>query len=673
MRRRAAVGGAPDPYADSAPRRSSVGLAFRNRAMARLLCAFALVTAAEWACVTSLSIYVFGIGGTLAVGLVGFRFVPGAISGALFAPLVERRRGVLAGIAVTRTVLLACAAAWVLAGRSLAVVIGIIAIDAVVSSPYRGAQSRILPVLAREPAELAGGAAGVSMMKTLGQAGGGLAGGVLAAVISPGGVIAGAAAAMAGAATLSWGLQRAQQVAHHAWTAELRDGLAAIPEVLRHREASPLVLASVMRTLVRGLWTALAVVVALRLFQLGSSGLGLLQAAAGVGAVIGLAVTAALIGRSRLGGPCALAFLGVGVTISVIGIFPLGVGVAAVIVGWGASMAVADATSLSLLHRLLHSDTLSRVIGVMEALKLASEGIGALLAPLIVTVFGLRPALILAGLPLPVIVLLGWPQIRRSDLAAAGRSELVSLLHHVRILQSLDMASLEDLAARVKRVSSPAGGDVIRQGDVGDLFYVIASGEAEVVIGGYPVGRLHRGAGFGERALLRDSPRTATVSGVTALELYALDRTDFLMALTGQRPDDPVDPERKPRLTEVAARPLSEVLGDLTLLSGVPRKRLAILADGAAIEEWEPQSVVIREGDEADAVYVVLAGRAQVTIGGQPTAELHPGDSFGEIAVLHHTLRTGSVIAIEPLKTCRIAADAFLSAIPEHQGPAIGA
>jgi CRP-like cAMP-binding protein len=660
------VNDAPDPHAPSAPHRSTVGLALRHRQMSRLLFAFALVTAAEWACVTSLSVYVFGIGGTLAVGLVGFRFVPGALASLFLAPLVERHRGVLARIALIRALLLAGAAAFVFAGSDLMFVIAIVAIDAVVASPYRAAQSRILPVISREPAELAGAAAGVSMMKTLGQAGGGLAGGVLAAIINPGAVIAGASVAMIAAAALAAGLQPARQRAHSGWIAELKDGIAAIPEVIRHRESSPLVLASVMRTLARGLWTALAVVVALRLFHLGSSGLGLLQGAAGVGAVIGLSITAGLIGRSRLGGPCALAFIFVGLAVSVVGLAPLGVGagVALVIVGWGASMAVADATSLSLLHRLLHSDTLSRVVGVMEAFKLASEGVGALLAPVLVTLCGLRPALILAGLPLPVIVVLGWPQIRRSDLAAAGRSELVALLHGVRVLAGVDMVSLEDLAARAEHVEFPLGSEIVRQGDVGDLFYVIESGEVEILIGGYPAGRLHRGSGFGERALLRDTPRTATVRAITPVKLYALDRTDFLMALTGLRPDEVEEsaPPLRPPAIDVAARPLADVLSELTLLSGVRRERLE------ALEQWETGAFVIREGDEADAVYVVLSGRARVLIGDQPTAELHPGDSFGEIAVLHHTRRTGSVAATEPLRTCRIPAAEFLAAIPEHQG-----
>jgi CRP-like cAMP-binding protein len=655
LRRRLGVGSADD--------RAGVALAFRQPAIARMLAAFGLVTVAEWATVTSLSIYVFGIGGTLAVGFVGFRFVPGALSSMLFSPLVERHQGVLARIAIARTMLLGAAAAWVLAGYDTVVVIAIIAIDAAVAAPYRPAQSRILPVLSREPEELAGATAGVSIMKTVGQAAGSLAGGVLAAVIDPGAVMAGGAVAMAGAAFVSSGLQPARQRATSHWVAVLKDGFAAVPAVIRDGQSSAIVLASVARTLVRGLWTALAVVVALRLFHLGSSGVGVLQASAGVGAVLAIPITTKLIGRQRLGIPCALAFIAAGLAVSAVGVFDLGETVALVIVGWGAAMAVADATSLSLLHRLLHSDTLSRVVGVMEALKLASEGVGALLAPALVALFGLRTALVVAGAPLPLIVLAGLGQIRRSDLAASGRSRLVRLLHGVRVLRSIDMPSLEDIAARVVRMPVAGGTDVMRQGDVGDLFYVIESGDVEVLVGGYPVAHLGPGSGFGERALLRDSPRTATVRALTDLDLWSLGRDDFLAAITGQRPDeaDEAAGPLRPYDTDVLARPLAEVLGDLSQLAGVSRARLEELAGTTSIERWDAGVEVIHEGDPADSVYVLLAGRAEVTLAGERTAQLHPGDSFGEIAVLHGTPRTATVVALEPLTTCRIPAEAFLA------------
>ena len=77
---------------------------------------------------------------------------------------------------------------------------------------------------------------------------------------------------------------------------------------------------------------------------------------------------------------------------------------------------------------------------------------------------------------------------------------------------------------------------MIRQGEPGDRFYVIVDGSALVSVGGRVVSRLSRGEPFGEIALLRNVPRTASVTAETDLRLFALDRIDFLDAVVGSRP-----------------------------------------------------------------------------------------------------------------------------------------
>jgi CRP-like cAMP-binding protein len=327
-------------------------------------------------------------------------------------------------------------------------------------------------------------------------------------------------------------------------------------------------------------------------------------------------------------------------------------------------MAIADAASLSLLHRLLDAATVSRTVGVMEALKLAAEGIGALLAPALVAIVGIRGAFVVAGLPLPLVVSATWPRLRRADDAAVGRGALAALLHGVPALHSLDMASLEDVAARSLPDRAAAGAEVVRQGEGGSRFYVIESGEAEVVLGGYPIARLSAGAGFGERALLRDSPRTATVRAITPLSLRTLDRLDFLSAITGQPAEALADGDARFGADghhDAAAQPLPDVLGAVSQLAGADRRTLERLADAATIERSAAGDVVVREGDRATAFFVVLAGRAQASIEGRVVGELHPGDSFGEIALLHDVPRTATVTAVEALTICRLSAADFLA------------
>ena len=146
---------------------------------------------------------------------------------------------------------------------------------------------------------------------------------------------------------------------------------------------------------------------------------------------------------------------------------------------------------------------------------------------------GLRGTLVLGGLALPVFLVVWRRRLVETDPAADDHSQIVALLYGVPLFHIPDMVFLEDLASRASQTSVQKGAAVVTLGEEGDTFYVIASGNVRVEIDGYPVGELGPGSSFGERALLRNNPRAATVVAATQLELYALDRDNFLAAVTG--------------------------------------------------------------------------------------------------------------------------------------------
>ena len=112
----------------------------------------------------------------------------------------------------------------------------------------------------------------------------------------------------------------------------------------------------------------------------------------------------------------------------------------------------------------------------------------------------------------------------------------LALLRRIPVFAPLPPVTLEQLASHFAHVQVPAGEAVFRQGDPGDRFYVIADGEVMVAPVGRPAVALRPGGSFGEIALLRDVPRTATVIARTDAMLLALERDVFIAAVTGHAP-----------------------------------------------------------------------------------------------------------------------------------------
>lgn len=627
----------------------------RNRSLSRLLSGFGLLNVSEWGFVAALSVHAYHAGGALDVGLIGLRFLAGALSSAVLAPLFASRRGVLSVIALLRACLLGGAAVMAITGSPFALVLLFVVADSVVAAGYRPAQSRLMPSLARSPQELTHAVAGTSMAKTVGQAAGALIGGAAVDFVSPGTAMAGQAAMMLLALLCTLGLGGTPAVDVDDSPHRLRAGLAAFPGVFGDVHAWPLVVASVLRTLVRGLWGALLVVVALRLLHAGSSSVGLLQAATGLGAFVALPVTASQIGRARLAVPCIVSFIAAGLAVALVGTASALPVVAVLVFIWGAAMALADATSLSLLHRLLPTEAFSRTVTVMESLKLVTEGAGALLAPALVALFGLRAALVVAGLPLPLLMVTTWVRVRSSDELAAGRGAIVARLHRVSLFSGLDMASLEQLAAHAEPEQAMAGDEPVVQGARGDSFYVIESGEAEVLIDGFRVRQLGPADDFGERALLRHTPRTATVRALTEMDLLAIERDAFLEALTGEA-------RMNFEYQDMLDVPLTEILGGLAAFDAINGGGLRKLAIAAGRKEIPAGTVVFDVADESDAVYVILSGRVELQREGEVSSVLLPGDSFGELSVLRGTSWPERAVVTEPVVAAVLPAEAVLDA-----------
>jgi hypothetical protein len=158
---------------------------------------------------------------------------------------------------------------------------------------------------------------------------------------------------------------------------------------------------------------------------------------------------------------------------------------------------------------------------------------GSLAASLLYESVGLQGATIAAAVLLPAIALVAWLPLRRTDAALDVPALQIDLLRHLPLFALVPPPSLEAAAARLIRFEVPAGAIVFSEGDPGDRFYVVGAGAVSVIRGGRIVRALGPGSSFGEIALLREVPRTATVAATSDTELWALDRDPFLVAITG--------------------------------------------------------------------------------------------------------------------------------------------
>jgi hypothetical protein len=183
-------------------------------------------------------------------------------------------------------------------------------------------------------------------------------------------------------------------------------------------------------------------------------------------------------------------------------------------------------------QRLVPDEVMGRVFGALDSAAIGGMALGAAAMPLLMSTVGLRSGLLIIGVSVAAVVgvsINGLHRIDRIALAPPG----IALLRGIPMLAVLPDHMVERMARTSAEVRVPRGDAVFREGDAGDRFFIVESGTADVTIRGRLVATLTAGDSFGEIALLRDVPRTATVAATSDLVLRAIDRGHFLPAVTG--------------------------------------------------------------------------------------------------------------------------------------------
>jgi MFS family permease len=508
---------------------------FQNGALRRVLLAFAAFGMAELGTWTAILVFAYQRGGAVETGLAAVvQLVPAAVVAPIGAVLGDRlpRQRVLAGGYFVQGVTMAGTGAAIISGAPSALVYTLAAVVASSVTITRPVQGALLPQLARTPEELTAANSAAGTIESAAALVGPAIAGILLALEGPGLVFAGFAAMMLLAA-IAVSVLAPQPAADRDVRHPVAEALEGLRVVTREPQQRMLVGLLAARSVIIGALDVMMVVVALSLLGIGQAGAAYLNAALGGGGLLGGLATFVLIGRGRLTPALGTGLLLLGLPVALLGIAPGSVIAVSLLVASGAGYTLADVTGRTLLQRVVPDEVLTRVFGVLEGLDMAALAVGAALASILTELIGAASALAVVGAMLPVVAMLLWRKLRAIDRDAPTYLDEIEVLRSLPLFSPLAAPELEGVAMDLIAVSYERGDDVIVEGDAGDRFYVIRSGSVEVARGGEWVATLEAGDSFGEIALLRDVPRTATVTALEPLELLALERADFLEAVTG--------------------------------------------------------------------------------------------------------------------------------------------
>lgn len=541
---------------------TSLRTVFRRPSLRRLNLALAGSLIGDWAYATAVAVWAYGVGGASAVGIWGtIRLAMMAVAAPFGAALADRisRKSVMVACDLLRTVLVLAAAAVVEFDGPVAAVFVLGTLSPLIGTAFRPAQLALTPSLVESPKELTAANGVGSTLESLAFFAGPAIAGFLLAVADVATVFALNAATFLLSAVLVAGIKIARTP--EAGDRDTSGGGSESPQtkpnflaeategfrvVWRNRDLRLVMAIYCAQTVVAGASLVFVVSIAFDLTDLGASGLGLLDSTLGVGAILGGFLAIGLASRKRLASDFGWGVVFWALPLLLIAVWPTAAAAFIAMAIIGAANPIVDINATTIIQRITPDAVLGRVFGALEGGLISTMALGALAMPLLIAGPGLRWGLVIVSLPIVAVGLLALSRLRTLD-GTVSEPEGVTLLSGVALFAPLGRPLLESLAGKLTRIEVPAGSTVVREGDQGDLFYVIEAGTLAATYQDRALSTMGPGECFGEIALLRDVPRTASVTAETDSVLHTLERDDFLAAMSG-------DLELMTRTESLAAR-----------------------------------------------------------------------------------------------------------------------
>lgn len=546
---------------------TSLATVFRNPGLRNINLAFAGSAIGDWAYATAILVWAYGQGGLTLVGIWGtVRLILMAVVTPFASTLVDRlpRKMVMIATDLSRGALVLLVAFLIFIDFNYIAILVLATIGALIAAPFRPAVSALLPSLVDEPEELTAANGAGSTIESLAFFVGPALGGLMLTVASVPAVIVFDALTFAWSAFL---VSRIKVPAHHlspgidpevlaavgpdeetgavgqgalaavadedkASEGFLAESMAGFKAILADKDLRLISGVYCAQTIVAGASIVYTVEMAVQMTTFGAQGVGYLDSVLGVGAIIGGLVAIGRASKQRVATDFgwAVVFWAIPLVLAAVGNAMWAAMAAVMIIGF--ANPIVDVNASTILQRLTPDAVLGRVFGALDSVLIAAMALGSIIYPLLFTWVGLQWSLAVLGVAVTLLVLPTFGRLRRLD-AVLGASAELELLSQIPLFSPLEPKSLEDIARQLKRREVRAGEAVITEGEVGDRFYIVEFGRTTATHHGEVLSSQGPGDPFGEIALLRDVPRTATVTADEDSVLLFLERDEFLAAVTG--------------------------------------------------------------------------------------------------------------------------------------------
>jgi len=498
----------------------------------------------DWAYATAVIVWAYSVGGATAVGFFAAgRLLVMAIVAPFAASLADRfpRKRVLIASDLLRCLGVLAAVACMYAGTLAAPIFVIAVLVGLVGSVFRPAQMAWVPSLVDTPEELTASNGTSSTIESLAFFVGPALGAGLIAAFDVETVF------LFNAATFLWSMvmvagihprasavvaETADQAAEGEEPGALAEMFAGFTLVWQDRDLRMVGFLVCAQTVVAGASAVFAVLFAVEILETGPAGVGFVDSMFGVGAIVGGFYAIARAPRNKLAWDLGVGTFLWAVPLLLVVVWPSPVMVFAAIVVMGFANPLVDVNFATIVQRIAPDRVLGRVFGAFEGALIGTMALGAAAMPFLVDWLGLSGSLVVLAVLVSAVVIPYVPAIRRLD-DRLRAPEGLSLLRSLQIFAPLALAAQEAVARQLVRVPVAAGEVVVREGDDADRFYVIESGRVEVSQSGRILREEGPGDFFGEIGLLRNVPRTATITALEDTVLLSLARREFLDAVTG--------------------------------------------------------------------------------------------------------------------------------------------